>query len=253
MKMIGLKSNLLRSALALFAIALIGVCQANPANAAFKLRLTHVESATTVIIEDQVGGPFGDLDLVNPGRLIFSGAVGIFTVNLDSGLSKPLIGSPPNFAQMDLLSQNTSTGAGTLKIEMTDTSFAAFPGNNGVFYAAAGGTNSAGTSTFDGYKDYSNPPEEFGIDDLSISLGTLGPGAFSNSSFIFHGPIPTYTMTMVAVIRHNGAGTSSFDFELINATPDRIPGIPEPTTMAIWGLGALGFAALRLRRQKLAA
>lgn len=243
------KSRSVHAVLALAAVLAIGLCQPGQANAALVLRLT--QGATVVTVTDEGAG---DAAPGSVGQIVFIGSVGTFNINVVGGLSKPLIGNDPTFAHMDLSSQNVSTVAGgTLTVELTDTSFPAFSEPAGIFFAAVGGTN-GGTSEFDAWKSTTNA--EFAANGLHIELppaGTFGPGAFSDSDLLFHGPLPTFSMTLVAVLTHSGAATSSFNFEVINATPDRIPGVPEPASMVIWGLGAGAMGLAGFWRRKRAA
>lgn len=243
------KSSFSGAALTVAALLAPGIFQPRQAEASFTLRLTHVESATTVtVVDDGVG----DLENTTPGQILFSDPVGVFTINVTTGLSKPLIGNDPTFAHMDLNSVNvTGSSAGTLIIELTDTDFPAFTSDPGVFLAQVGGTT-GGTVEFDAYKSSENG--EFDTSGLHIELpevGTFGPGEFSDSDFLIHGVLPTYSMTLVATISHSGPAITSFDLEVFNTTPERIPGVPEPTSLAIWslGMGALGFVGYKRRKR----
>ncbi|HEY8506283.1 MAG TPA: hypothetical protein VIL46_16975 [Gemmataceae bacterium] len=230
-----------------FPVALIGALTfaAPSAEAAFVLRLT--EGASSVTVVDQGAGDS------NPavGAITFIGPVGVFTINVSTGLSKPVLPASSTFAEMDLNSVNTSNAAGTLVIELTDTDFPAttLPG---TLSGSVGGTTE-GTATFWAYKNDSN--EEFDIvnAEAEIHLGpfTGGPDGedFSGNASDGHGPLGTYSMTIVAEIVHGaGAGVStSFDFDVNNtAVPVPAGAVLALTALPVFGLGAL----VRRRRAK---
>jgi hypothetical protein len=204
------------------------------AEGAMMLRLTS--GASTVTIAD---GGAGDLN-ATVGVITFSGAVGNFPVNVSTGLSKPLLPSSPTYTEMDLNSVNvSSSGGGTLIIELTDTDF---PGMTtaGSFIGRVGGTTQ-GTSTFEAYKNSSNVEFDTTGADAEVHLGPFGPGAFSGTQSTGHGILGPYSMTLVATIVHTGAQNTSFDFEIVN--------VPEPASLALFALGLLGAGAAARRRK----
>lgn len=219
------------------AFVLVGgllLLSAAPAQAALVLRLT--EGAATETIVDQ------SMDDANPapGAVTFIGAVGAFTINVSTGLSKPVFPNTPTFASMDLNSVNTSNAPGTLLIELTDTDFVPFP-IPGSLVGDVGGTTQ-GTVQFWAYKDPEN--QEFGESDIALHLGpfTAPPVAFAGSDSIGHGPLLSpYSMTLVAEITHGaGVNSTSFDFQLAN--------VPEPALMTLFAVGLFGAGVSARRR-----
>lgn len=176
-----------------------------------------------VVVSDNGAGD------VNPtvGVVLYSGALGGFTVSVETGISDPVLGSVA-FPHMDLNSVNTGTGS--LTIEFSDDAFTpTVPG----FWAGVGGTAN-GTADFAAYTDASNTL--FAKTTLITDFGgtTFGPGAFSAEAT---GPGPTgapYSITLVANISQT-AGVASYDLEL--------KAVPEPTTMILFGMGLIGLAA----------
>jgi hypothetical protein len=140
MRRINLRKLTILGALLCFALVLT----AAPAQAALILRLTS--GADSVTVTD------GDANDACPllGCVTYIGDVGVFTVNVSTGLSDPLLGGD-SFAQMDLNSVNLSTSTGTLLIEFTDTDFAAT--GSGTLVGDVGGTvGTGGTAEFWAYK-----------------------------------------------------------------------------------------------------
>jgi hypothetical protein len=208
---------------------------AQEAQGAFVLRLNDGAGNTVEVTDGEVG-----LDS-NPlaGAITFIGSLGggtVWTVNVTTGLSDPILGSPSS-PHMDLNSVNVSSGgAGTLTIDLTDTDFTASPGPAG-FTMRIGGTT-AGTVNYTAWSDPGNA--EFGLVDLINSTGPLGPGAFSATTSGLAAVDAAYSLTQRVVITHTGVGVTSFDAELI----------PEPATLALVGLGLAGLAARRRRNAK---
>ena len=94
------------------------------------------------------------------------------------------------------------------------------------------------------YLDETN--SAFGTAIQLTNLGPLGPNAFSQSAsdsgIVFIGG--SYSLTQVITIAHTGVGTTSFDATLNGAGQ-----VPEPSTIALLGLGLAGIGFSRKRKQ----
>ena len=142
------------------------------------------------------------------GVVVFNGTIGIWDINVSTGLSKPILGSA-NQPEMDLNSINHSTGAGTLRITFTDTGFT-LPG--GTVTAAIGGTQNGGLATIQ-YQTFQNA-------NLLTSIGTVSGTPYASSAYGFlNGQFEgSYSLSQVVTITHTATGTTSFDASL--SVPD---------------------------------
>jgi hypothetical protein len=171
----------------------------------------------------------GDSNLVN-GAVTWIGTLGVWTVNVSTGIGFPLQGSL-SWPYLDLNSINVSNAAGTLTLTLTQGGFTAPPPPGFLFQI--GGTTQGTVNAA-------------ACVDAVISTcndAVLGPflgGAFSGvTSFVKPLQNGTYEVGIQIVLTHGGAATSSFDAELT--------GIPEPGTYALIGAGLLGLGLLRRR------
>lgn len=166
------------------------------------------------------------------GVVTFVGAVGVFAVNVTTGLGQ---GANPTFL-IDLNSvDTTTTGGGTLDIVFSDNGFTQTGFVSGSWGGTLSGSGSVAAEAF-----YSLTNSLFAMDN---SLGTAGPftgGAFAANlagATIASGP---YSLTQRLTLIANGALSYSGDFELQ---------VPEPGTLALFGLGLIGIGVAKRRRQ----
>jgi hypothetical protein len=212
-----------------------------PAQAAFVLELTS--GATTVTVTD---GGAGD---INPtaGRISFFGSIGTFSINLTSGISKPVIGTT-DVGELDLSSfQISGSAAGTLSVRLTDTDFA----QEGVAFglSAIGGTTD-GTVAASTYLGRTNA--EFGTGELLTDFGVLTGPSFSDSELVSIAPVVNaggsspYSLTILATITHTAAGqTTGFDTFIQTSITEA--DVPAPASMAVFAFGLMALRSLRRR------
>lgn len=189
----------------------------------------------TMTVNDGVGGPTtitdngaGDLN-AGVGAITFLSSDAKWSINVDTGTSKPLIGSATD-PQLDLNFIATSVGAGTLTITITDTGFGPLGASTFLSHLSLGGTlASGGTVTGSGL----------------VNLTTVGPVSTSTSPFALSasalagGLGSTFDMSETITLTHTSGGISSGDLKL--------DVVPEPSTVIAGALLLLPFGASTLR------
>jgi len=156
-----------------------------------------------------------------------------------TGLSNPYIGTHAE-AELDLNSIAVSGGSGTLTIKLTNT-FNTLPTDGVRGYATGVGGTTDGTVSFQSFLDNTNT--EFGENILLADSGELSGLSFSSSK---SGLVETngfFSITTIATITHADAGqVTSFDYAIK---------VPEPSTIAILGLGLLVVSFFSARNKKI--
>jgi hypothetical protein len=255
----------LRKAFGLTSLALILVVVAEGTASAgpFRLRVEDASTGLGVVLTDNGGG---DLNPVI-GALTFSGAIGSnFTVNVTTGVSKPLIGGVADIGQIDLNSVNVATtGAGMLILTLEDTGYIG-PLDLITGSATVGGTLTAPSGSSLLVQSWVNGDDQVpalgpdqpvgpigavgGIPAGSVALWTgggfsAGTGAFSSfTSMTFsNGAVATFAMFSRVVVTFTGPGSVAFDTN-VQALP-----VPEPTSLLLLSGGLTGLGLLRRRKR----
>lgn len=159
------------------------------------------------------------------GALTAIGPVGIFGVNVITGISKPLIGNLWE-GRLDLNSINVSFGAGEIVIKLTDTDYEYGDGLAHVLTEIGG--------TFDGkvnIKTYVDDQNQPWVGTLVADISNSLPGAFSHTESSFVQLTGKYSITHVVTLTHFKTGDIS-SFDLITT-------VPEPDVLALFGIGIL--------------
>jgi hypothetical protein len=180
----------------------------------------------------------GDPMDANPlaGVVMYNGPVGAnWTLNVTTGLSKPLLGSPEQ-PWMDLNSVNaTSRGAGNLTIKLSDDNFGP---TGGQLVNTVGGTT-VGRVSVNTFADAGNGI--FSTTTPLTSQNDFGSGGFNSSVLTALNLTGPYSLTEVATITHAKRGVTSFSEDL------RVP--DSGLTLALLGSGLVGLATYSRSRK----
>src|ERR1017187_9637721 len=199
-------------------LAVAGI--ANGANAT--ANLTIYDGVNPLISINDNG--LGDLNAAS-GELTVSTNVGVWSLSISSGATKPALGSATN-PVMDIVVQASSTAAGSLRYVFSDNGFG--PASGTLNATVSGHVISGAASTVD-YSVYGDPGNVVGV--LTTLLTTTVtiplPVLTSNS-----GPLALstpFSLSEVVPLTASGASAVSIDASLSV--------IPEPSTAAFTFLG----------------
>ena len=179
--------------------------------------LTIFDGTTTVTITD---GSSND-SCPDLGCVTWIGTIGVWNINVDTGLTKPVSGDPTHL-NMDLSFVAHSTTAGNLTVSWSDDGYTL---SRGVI-DAIGGTTDGSLS------------DNVMINGSTIfNLGPFGPGAFSDSTTGNITLNPADIVAMQVLITHSGSGSTTGDKNL--QVPDG------GSALAFLGMALVGLEGLR--------
>ncbi|HEY7163640.1 MAG TPA: PEP-CTERM sorting domain-containing protein [Candidatus Binatia bacterium] len=212
---------------------------ATPARATLTLQVA--DGSNNVIVSVTDGGA-GDI-APDTGAITYQNNFGSLTFNIESGLSKPIIGNilAP---ELHLNSFFNTSGPIDFIIRLSDTDFS----GTGLlpFLGTIGGLiNPAGsTITLSLYRDLSNGLFGIGAANLICTTGALtGSLGFSDACTNTVSVDDNYSLTIEAIVHELGRGDTSFDANIKDA--------PEPSAMLLLGIGLIGFGGwARLGRKE---
>lgn len=177
----------------------------------------------TVVITDNGAG---DSQPATLGAITWVGSVGVFTLNVNTGLTKPQLGTA-TAPHMDLNFITQSVVAGQLTITFSDDGYTY---SGGLQDAVGGTTSGMGNTVVD---------RVFRDGTLVTQQGPFGPTAFSATTVGTVTLAPSNTLSLVVIINHGTAGGNTSGNKDVNRVPDG------GTTVMLLGAALSGLGLMR--------
>ncbi len=213
---------------------------------------TSTYAIPTLFLSDGVGDTVEiaensplNLDSSVPGAVAWTGSVGVWNLNVSTGVSSGT-GTSPNFDlnSIDAIIPATSPGVSpaitpsyTLYVWFGDVGLGATSGN---FLATIGGTT-VGSVTYNTYEDDSGDDALFsqylGLTSQSFDTTPFSGSQLSGSEFL---PLP-YSLSQEVIITQTGSGATSFDATLGVEVPEggMTLVLLGSSLIALWAFGRL--------------
>lgn len=206
-------------------IAVVAITGVTSAYAVPTLTLTASTGGSVTITDESAG----DSCSGTPGCVTFIGSVGVWSINVDTGLTKPQL-SPPPAMDLNYDASTRNAAASTMTIDWSDSGF------SGTFDVVdmLGGTQTSGMTTTDHI--YVN-----GV--LVFTLGPFTASSFSDAGSFFITLTSADVLTLEMVISKPGSnGRSSF-----TATGNKsLTPLPDGgSAVALLGIAMAGIEGLR--------
>jgi hypothetical protein len=220
-----------------FLLGLLGLAAMTiPLSPAYAIpTLSISDGTTTIVVTDNASG---DLASSVAGTIMWTGAIGNWYLSVDTGLTKPVLGSasdPQIFLSTADLTGRLGPGGsgyiypssgGTLTIQFSETGFTA--AESLAFLVNVNGNTSGNVSA----ATYAGSGNDLFQKDIALDNRFFTVGAFSGSGSSGSFTDTLYSLTEVITITH-GTGLLSTNLNVqVASTP-----VPEPSTLLLLGSG----------------